>query len=253
MCVGMNGDEVPPGERCASTTNRNFKGRQGKRQPHPSHVARNGRRGGRDGPPHRCAPLSCRDGGHEAVRQRLMRRPVRLDWSTSIPISLFRRASCRRRVRKAMAAFCLHDLRRDASGALKPDFPLERSVVTPMPASLSRARISVAARRARRRSMCWSTAACRCVIAPSFGDIFASNAIKNGLLAGDCSRKRMLESLLDRARGPRTGGRSGSILPRRQSPRATSVFEFSIRTDWKKTSRQRMGRRRSHKVICEKH
>ena len=29
MCVGMNGDIVPPGERCASTTNRNFKGRQG--------------------------------------------------------------------------------------------------------------------------------------------------------------------------------------------------------------------------------
>jgi len=30
MCVGMNGDVVAPGERCASTTNRNFKGRQGK-------------------------------------------------------------------------------------------------------------------------------------------------------------------------------------------------------------------------------
>ncbi len=30
MCVGMNGDMVAPGERCASTTNRNFKGRQGK-------------------------------------------------------------------------------------------------------------------------------------------------------------------------------------------------------------------------------
>ena len=29
MCVGMNGDLVPRGERCASTTNRNFKGRQG--------------------------------------------------------------------------------------------------------------------------------------------------------------------------------------------------------------------------------
>ena len=29
MCVGMNGDVVRPGERCASTTNRNFKGRQG--------------------------------------------------------------------------------------------------------------------------------------------------------------------------------------------------------------------------------
>jgi 3-isopropylmalate/(R)-2-methylmalate dehydratase large subunit len=29
MCVAMNGDRVPAGERCASTTNRNFKGRQG--------------------------------------------------------------------------------------------------------------------------------------------------------------------------------------------------------------------------------
>ena len=29
MCVGMNGDTVPAGERCASTTNRNFRGRQG--------------------------------------------------------------------------------------------------------------------------------------------------------------------------------------------------------------------------------
>lgn len=30
MCVGMNGDLVAPGKRCASTTNRNFKGRQGR-------------------------------------------------------------------------------------------------------------------------------------------------------------------------------------------------------------------------------
>jgi len=29
MCVGMNGDRVSPGERCASTSNRNFVGRQG--------------------------------------------------------------------------------------------------------------------------------------------------------------------------------------------------------------------------------
>ena len=30
MCVGMNGDLVGPGKRCASSTNRNFRGRQGK-------------------------------------------------------------------------------------------------------------------------------------------------------------------------------------------------------------------------------
>ena len=29
MCVGMNGDRVAPGKRCASSTNRNFRGRQG--------------------------------------------------------------------------------------------------------------------------------------------------------------------------------------------------------------------------------
>jgi 3-isopropylmalate/(R)-2-methylmalate dehydratase large subunit len=29
MCLGMNPDQVPPGERCASTSNRNFIGRQG--------------------------------------------------------------------------------------------------------------------------------------------------------------------------------------------------------------------------------
>jgi 3-isopropylmalate/(R)-2-methylmalate dehydratase large subunit len=29
ICVGINGDLVAPGERCASTTNRNFRGRQG--------------------------------------------------------------------------------------------------------------------------------------------------------------------------------------------------------------------------------
>jgi 3-isopropylmalate/(R)-2-methylmalate dehydratase large subunit len=29
MCLGMNDDRLDPGERCASTSNRNFEGRQG--------------------------------------------------------------------------------------------------------------------------------------------------------------------------------------------------------------------------------
>ena len=29
MCLGMNADKVPPSKRSASTSNRNFKGRQG--------------------------------------------------------------------------------------------------------------------------------------------------------------------------------------------------------------------------------
>ena len=30
MCLGMNPDQLKPGQRCASTSNRNFEGRQGK-------------------------------------------------------------------------------------------------------------------------------------------------------------------------------------------------------------------------------
>jgi 3-isopropylmalate/(R)-2-methylmalate dehydratase large subunit len=30
MCLGMNSDQLKPGERCASTSNRNFEGRQGR-------------------------------------------------------------------------------------------------------------------------------------------------------------------------------------------------------------------------------
>jgi 3-isopropylmalate/(R)-2-methylmalate dehydratase large subunit len=30
MCLGMNPDILKPGERCASTSNRNFEGRQGR-------------------------------------------------------------------------------------------------------------------------------------------------------------------------------------------------------------------------------
>ena len=30
MCLAMNDDVLTPGERCASTTNRNFEGRQGR-------------------------------------------------------------------------------------------------------------------------------------------------------------------------------------------------------------------------------
>jgi 3-isopropylmalate/(R)-2-methylmalate dehydratase large subunit len=30
MCLAMNDDRLEPGERCASTSNRNFEGRQGR-------------------------------------------------------------------------------------------------------------------------------------------------------------------------------------------------------------------------------
>jgi 3-isopropylmalate/(R)-2-methylmalate dehydratase large subunit len=29
MCIGMNGDQIGPGQYCVATSNRNFEGRQG--------------------------------------------------------------------------------------------------------------------------------------------------------------------------------------------------------------------------------
>ena len=37
MCLGMNEDILGPGERCASTSNRNFEGRQGQGRAHAPH------------------------------------------------------------------------------------------------------------------------------------------------------------------------------------------------------------------------
>ena len=73
------------------------------------------------------------------------------------------------------------DLRRDAAGNEKPDFPLNQLVWRD-------AKILIAGRNfgggSSREAAVYALyeAGIRCVIAPSFGDIFAQNAVKNGLL-----------------------------------------------------------------------
>jgi 3-isopropylmalate/(R)-2-methylmalate dehydratase small subunit len=75
-----------------------------------------------------------------------------------------------------------HDLRRNAQGNERSDFPLNKPVWRD-------ARIVVAGRNfgggSSREAAVYALyeAGIRCVIAPSFGDIFAQNAVKNGLLA----------------------------------------------------------------------
>jgi 3-isopropylmalate/(R)-2-methylmalate dehydratase small subunit len=85
-----------------------------------------------------------------------------------------------------LGKFLLADLRCNAQGREQPDFPLNR------PGSRE-ARILVG----RRNFGCGSSREAavyalvdhgiRCVIAPSFGDIFAGNAVQNGLLAAVAS------------------------------------------------------------------
>ena len=54
MCLGMNPTSSTPGQRCASTSNRNFEGRQGPGRTNPSALPRHGRRRGSDRPFDRC-------------------------------------------------------------------------------------------------------------------------------------------------------------------------------------------------------
>jgi 3-isopropylmalate/(R)-2-methylmalate dehydratase small subunit len=77
--------------------------------------------------------------------------------------------------------YLLHDMRFSEDGAERPDFPLNRP-------EFRGSRIAVARRNfgagSSREAAVYALVdyGIRCVIAPSFGDIFASNAVNNGLL-----------------------------------------------------------------------
>lgn len=80
-----------------------------------------------------------------------------------------------------LGPYLFHDLRRTESGQLDEDFPLNKP-------QWRDARILVAGRNfgggSSREAAVYALydAGIRCVIAPSFGDIFSQNASKNGLL-----------------------------------------------------------------------
>lgn len=93
-------------------------------------------------------------------------------------------------------SYLLHDMRFESDGAPKADFPLNHPGATG-------ARILVARRNfgagSSREAAVYALVdfGIRCVIAPSFGDIFASNAVNNGLLPARVEEKDA-EALLER-------------------------------------------------------
>ena len=84
------------------------------------------------------------------------------------------------------------DLRRDAADNLRPAFPLNAP-------AWRDARILLAGRNfgggSSREAAVYALyeAGIRCVISPSFGDIFAQNSVKNGLLTAILAEAEMLE------------------------------------------------------------
>jgi 3-isopropylmalate/(R)-2-methylmalate dehydratase small subunit len=91
--------------------------------------------------------------------------------------------------------FLFRDVRRDAVGAPRPDFPLNQP-------AYANARILVAGRNfgcgSSREHAVWALVdgGFRAVIAPSFGDIFEANALKNGLLPVRL-QEEVVSSMLD--------------------------------------------------------
>jgi 3-isopropylmalate/(R)-2-methylmalate dehydratase small subunit len=99
-----------------------------------------------------------------------------------------------------------NDLRLDAEGREKPDFPLNRP-------AWRDAKIVVAARNfgcgSSRESAVYALYdyGVRCVIAPSFGDIFSGNAVQNGLLTAivtDAEAAEIMAALRDNPELPLT-------------------------------------------------
>jgi 3-isopropylmalate/(R)-2-methylmalate dehydratase small subunit len=78
-------------------------------------------------------------------------------------------------------AYLLHDLRFDAGGGPRPDFILNAPHYANARILVARRNFGTGSSREAAVYALWDYGI-RCVVAPSFGDIFASNAVKNGLL-----------------------------------------------------------------------
>jgi 3-isopropylmalate/(R)-2-methylmalate dehydratase small subunit len=80
-----------------------------------------------------------------------------------------------------MAAYLFHDLRRDGEGRARPDFVFNHPTYAGAAILVARENFGSGSSREAAVYALWDGGV-RAVIAPSFGDIFHSNALKNGLL-----------------------------------------------------------------------
>ena len=184
MCVGINGDLVPSGERCASTTNRNFRGRQGPgARTHlmsPAMVAAAAVSG-------HLADVRPLLAGRKAL-EAPMDKFVRLT-ATACPLSLpnlntdqilpARYLKWPRS--KGLGTVLFDDVRLDAKGQPREDFAFNKDAYRGAKVLLAGRNFGGGSSREAAVYALYDHGF-RCVVAPSFGDIFSQNAVKNGLL-----------------------------------------------------------------------
>lgn len=88
---------------------------------------------------------------------------------------------------KRLGSVLFYDLRRDAEGNERTDFPLNRPEYRDANILLGGRNFGGGSSREAAVYAIYDSGI-RCVVAPSFGDIFAQNAVKNGLLAAIASK-----------------------------------------------------------------
>ena len=94
-----------------------------------------------------------------------------------------------------------HDLRFDAEGREKSDFPLNKPVWRKSTTLVSARNFGCGSSREAAVYALYDFGV-RCVIAPSFGDIFAGNAVQNGLLTAIVTEEEAAEIMASLAQMP---------------------------------------------------
>lgn len=193
MCLAMNADRLEPGQRCASTSNRNFEGRQGRGgRTHlmspamAAGAAVMGRLadirelGAQRRSFHSSRSVSCGSPSVKFTLLEALAAPLDLqnvDTDMIIPKQFLKTIK-----RTGLGESLFNDMRRREDGTEVADFVLNQEPYR------SRARILVAGDNfgcgSSREHAPWALSdfGIRCVISTSFADIFFNNCFKNGIL-----------------------------------------------------------------------
>jgi hypothetical protein len=194
----MNPDQLAPGERCASTSNRNFEGRQGKGRPHPPDESGNGGGGGHRRPHRRCAGVDLMKAFTKLDARMAPLTMANIDTDQIIPKQFLKTVE-----REGLGKGLFYDFRFDEQGVEKTDFVLNRPEYKGVGVLVAGDNFGCGS---SREHAPWALLdfGISCVISTSFADIFYNNCFQNGLLP----------VVLQPRRGPGPDGRGQGRQPR---------------------------------------
>ena len=236
MCLAMNPDKLKPGQRSASTSNRNFEGRQGPGRPHPPGQPGHGRRRRRHRPLHRRPPDCFSSERHltagiESIMEPFVTHRGRLavlDWSDVNTDLIIPARYLKKIERTGFGPLLFADKRYAPGGAPRPTIPSSTGRSSPIfplnDPAFEGATVLVVGHNfgcgSSREHAVWAVmqAGYRAVIAPGkgrgFADIFESNALPERPAGHRARRRRLADDRRRPARRAPGPGRGHDRPPR---------------------------------------